>query len=590
MLAVESLTIQENIAKLEEIMRDAFHWSFTHACSFDLGKFQLVHYTRNRGKYAPTPLITPTHVIPATDSATYLGLIMDRQLRWKEQVQRAVAKGTKAILAVSRLTRPSFGLPHRYVRQLYRSVVIPRMEYGLCVWYSPVVPNGNGRRKGSVGVLKQIQKVQNVACRLITGAFKTTPIDALNYMANIPPIELRLNQASFNSAARLAALPPAHPLHKMVHRCMRMFPQHHRSVLHDMFAAFPEIANLETIDPTPLDTTWKAPFSYRIAANKEDTEKELTMYAGRKCFFGDGSGYEGGIGAAAVVQREDGVYEKRQVHLGNTDEHTVFEAEIVGLILCLSIAASIPRLRSVAFLIDNQAAIRAVANPKPQPGQHLVRLFHDTLRDLMRKRRTFDLQIGWVPGHQGVEGNEVVDEAAKEAAQGQFSELPTKLHILHDLPSSVAALKAGRKHAIARSWASIWQESRAGQRIAAFDKTPPGRRTLRWYEDLHRGSCSIITQLRTGHIGLNAYLARFGAVDSPKCHTCGEPETVRHYLLTCRRFSKERDDLRHALHSSGRQKLDIKTLLGRPKNKHHLLKFVSATERFPRYDTSPPQD
>ncbi|KAK6969141.1 hypothetical protein R3P38DRAFT_2417709, partial [Favolaschia claudopus] len=94
-------------------------WSYTHACSFDLGKFQLVHYTRNRGKYAPVPLVTPTHIIPATDSATYLGLIMDRQLRWKEQVQRAVAKGTKAILAVSRLTRPSFGLPHRYVRQLY---------------------------------------------------------------------------------------------------------------------------------------------------------------------------------------------------------------------------------------------------------------------------------------------------------------------------------------------------------------------------------------------------------------------------------------------------------------------------------------
>ncbi|KAK7043510.1 hypothetical protein R3P38DRAFT_2510195, partial [Favolaschia claudopus] len=157
------------------------------------------------------------------------------------------------------------------------------------------------------------------------------------------------------------------------------------------------------------------------------------------------------------------------------------------------------------------------------------------------------------------------------------------------LPASSAALKAGRKHAIARSWTSIWQESRAGQRIAAFDKTPPGRSTLRWYEDLHRGGCSIITQLRTGHTGLNAYLARFGAVDSPLCHTCGEPETVRHYLLTCRRFSTERDDLRRALHSSGRQKPDIKTLLGRPKNKKHLLKFVSATERFPRYDTSPPE-
>ncbi|KAK6974589.1 hypothetical protein R3P38DRAFT_3132995 [Favolaschia claudopus] len=197
MVAVESLTIEENIAKLTDIMEIAFRWSLTHACSFDLGKFQLVHYTRNRNRYIPLPLVTPTHTIPASDSAKYLGLIMDRQLR-----------------------RPTFGLPHQFVRQLYRSVVIPKMEYGLCVWYSPVVPTSSGRRRGSVGVLTQLGKVQNVACRLITGAFKTTPVAALNYLANIPPIELRLNQASFNSAARLASLPPHHPLQPLVRRCI----------------------------------------------------------------------------------------------------------------------------------------------------------------------------------------------------------------------------------------------------------------------------------------------------------------------------------------------------------------------------------
>ncbi|KAJ7732727.1 hypothetical protein DFH07DRAFT_755164, partial [Mycena maculata] len=168
-------------------MPRAFHWSRTHACSFDLAKFQLVHYTRNRNKYAPLPLITPAHVIQASDSAKYLGLIMDCTLRWKEQVELAVAKGTKAVMAINRLTRPTFGLPHQFVRQLFRSVVIPKMEYGLCVWYSPVYPIGNGRRKGSVGALTRLGKVQNIACRLITGGFKTTPIDALNYHAGIPP-------------------------------------------------------------------------------------------------------------------------------------------------------------------------------------------------------------------------------------------------------------------------------------------------------------------------------------------------------------------------------------------------------------------
>ncbi|KAJ6474541.1 hypothetical protein DFH09DRAFT_806400, partial [Mycena vulgaris] len=77
--------------------------------------------------------------------------------------------------------------------------------------------------------------------------------------------------------------------------------------------------------------------------------------------------------------------------------------------------------------------------------------------------------------------------------------------------------------------------SRVGTRFADFDKTPPSQHTLRWYEDLHRSQCSTITQMRTGHVGLNEYLARFGAVDSG-----AEPETVNHFLLSCRRFMQQR--------------------------------------------------
>jgi ribonuclease HI len=421
MVAVESETVQDNIGKLTEIMRLAFWWSRTHACSFDLAKFQLVHYTRNSNRYEPLPLITTAHTIPASESAKYLGLIMDRQLRWKEQVQQAIAKGTKAIMAINRLTRPTFGLPHQFVRQLYRSVVIPKMEYGLCVWYSPVISNGASRRKGSMGFLTQLGKVQNIACRLITGAFKTTPIDALNYLANIPPIELRLNQASFNAAVRLASLPSHHPLQPLVRRCMAHVPLRHRSVLHDMFSAFPEISDLETIDPTPLDTTWSAPLTFSIAEDKGAAETELAKYTGGVCVYGDGSGFEGGVGGAAVVKRPNGEFDARRVYLGTEAKHTVFEAEVVGLILCLLLIGSIPRLCSATALIDNQAAIRAVANPRPQPGQHLIQLFHKTLADLKRRRRTFRLHIAWIPGHRDIEGNEAVDAEAKAAAQGATS-------------------------------------------------------------------------------------------------------------------------------------------------------------------------
>ncbi|KAJ7704951.1 hypothetical protein B0H17DRAFT_864088, partial [Mycena rosella] len=89
-----------------------------------------------------------------------------------------------------------------------------------------------------------------------------------------------------------------------------------------------------------------------------------------------------------------------------------------------------------------------------------------------------------------------------------------------------------------------------------------------------------ITQMRTGHVGLNAYLARFGAVDSSLCLACREPETVTHFLLTCRRFTGQRDVLRRALYADNRQPLNKRSLLGKCKNKGALLAYVASNNRF----------
>ncbi|KAJ7767404.1 hypothetical protein DFH07DRAFT_736863 [Mycena maculata] len=104
---------------------------------------------------------------------------------------------------------------------------------------------------------------------------------------------------------------------------------------------------------------------------------------------------------------------------------------------------------------------------------------------------------------------------------------------------------------------------------------------------MHRTQCSILMQLRTGHIGLNTYLAHFGAVDSPLCHMCQEPETVNHFLFTCRRFCQPQDNLCPALFTDGCQPLNKKSVLGKTKNCMALLAYVAATGCFPRYAPPP---
>ncbi|KAI0372153.1 hypothetical protein BV20DRAFT_940140, partial [Pilatotrama ljubarskyi] len=78
-------------------------------------------------------------------------------------------------------------------------------------------------------------------------------------------------------------------------------------------------------------------------------------------------------------------------------------------------------------------------------------------------------------------------------------------------------------------------------------------------------------------------LARARVVSSPLCASCHVPETVDHYLRTCRRFSEPRHALRRSL---GKKPLTLKHVLGDPKCRSALLQFVEATGRFTMYSTS----
>ena len=135
-------------------------------------------------------------------------------------------------------------------------------------------------------------------------------------------------------------------------------------------------------------------------------------------------------------------------------------------------------------------------------------------------------------------------------------------------------------------WAGRWAESERGRRYVRIDRTPPSAKVTRSYAGLKRDEMAILTQLRTRHVTLNAYLKRIKAVDSSLCQSCSEPETVDHFLLRCHRFRDARQVLRSKLRG---QPLSLRTLLGMTRNLPALMSYVKATDRLaPRATLSPP--
>ena len=155
--------------------------------------------------------------IEVKEAAKLLGVIIDQELRWHNHVESVVAKGQKLLLACNRLTRPTFGLPAKFVRQLFTSIVAPAVEYAIPVWFFP--PHHVADRNAQVGSVlhcRLLGKIQRMAGILITGAFRTTPTDLLDLHANLPPVALRLSNICHRETVRLCTLPKSHPLHAAV--------------------------------------------------------------------------------------------------------------------------------------------------------------------------------------------------------------------------------------------------------------------------------------------------------------------------------------------------------------------------------------
>jgi hypothetical protein len=214
-------------------------WSRDHNSKFETSKSVVMHATRKTQWNPETDnervqLDRPTlrlqgEEIKEVENFKYLGVQIDAQLRWNEQAQRATANATKWLLQFRRLTRPSTGVSSKLMRRLYLAVALPKITYGLDIWYSPPFKRAGAiKNAGSVGVLKTLQKLQRMATLAITGALRSTPTDLLDAHAGVLPMELALLKTCQRATVRLLTLPSTHPLHRKIAAAKRAPPLNHQ--------------------------------------------------------------------------------------------------------------------------------------------------------------------------------------------------------------------------------------------------------------------------------------------------------------------------------------------------------------------------
>jgi len=333
-------------------------------------------------------------------------------------------------------------------------------------------------------------------------------------------------------------------------------------------------------------TTAKNLFAISIAKDRDSSMREAANTEEEVQVFLDGSAMEGKVGAAAILLRAGKPAHILHLHLGSEDKHTVYKAELAGILLGLHLINT-ERKNGTTFTLgsDNQAAIKAFQSNLRSLGHHLAReALHLAHQIHHRKRKTkYALTIRWMAGHEGIEGNEAIDWKAKKAAEGSTSDLTClPSYLRKPLLMNPSAIKRAHNDCLKHKWTTAWCKSEKGCKMHKINSSTLSNKFLKAIS-LGKITCSttsLISQLGLTHIPLNSYLKRFKRADSARCPACrADKETIEHFLLLYLTYTYERWALAHQVKKQ-RKMLSIKSLLRDPNLVIPLGNFINTTERF----------
>ena len=336
-------TLKETTSSLKNFMerRDSgFNWAQDHNSTFEISKVAVMHCQPRAWK--PTDCPNPTlrlreRAITEVQSYKYLGVHIDGQLWWRTQENEAMVKATSYIMMFHRLTHTNLGIRPRLMCLLYISVAVPKMTYALDIWYVPPhKKEGKRNNSGSVRALKSMGKIRRIAMQVIIGGLWTSPNNLLDTHAGVLPANLMLKCICHLAVVQTATLPKGHPLQSMIHEYSKNPAKTHLPPLQKLVERFKiKPRRFQMIKPDPRPPTYKRAFMVTIADSKEESIKDEAKDDSDIKIYMDSSGFEGNVGAAAVMYRK-GSKEPEKVlcfHLGFFKRHTMFKGEVVGSML-----------------------------------------------------------------------------------------------------------------------------------------------------------------------------------------------------------------------------------------------------------------
>jgi hypothetical protein len=188
-LAAFSPTLMANVRTIEQNFKLVVLRLHNVGMPVDKGKCNAMHFTRKRGlgslAFRPKMPNREKLHITAQKNMRWLGFFFDRQLFWTQHVDIMCNRAMSKVHGLKILGNSVKGMHLDNHRQLFNTIIIPVLTYSVPLWYKAA-----DKRQGKL--VQKMQQVQNAALKSMLGAFRTLPVHAMEHIASIIPMQLRI--------------------------------------------------------------------------------------------------------------------------------------------------------------------------------------------------------------------------------------------------------------------------------------------------------------------------------------------------------------------------------------------------------------
>jgi len=550
-----------------EVMQDAIdrclQWGHQQGLRFSPTKTEAMFFHRKRSLKDPTrPLTIMGHPINRPPEIRYLGVYLDRALKWHFHLMRKISVAKKLLFKMKNALGITWGPKPYLLRWIYTGIVRPAIAYGCMVWWHAIKYKYHRAR---------LKKLNALVLRMINPKRHSTPIAGLELIHYIPPIDLYIKGEAIKAFKRTEdAL--AHDWDGINVRGL--------SVGHILKLKLlsPEL-DLPFLDYDTMRCELHMDSKYTIEASSFDHGQDIGLPGTLTCYT-DGSKHDEdgkvGVGCAFHIQdRFSDNFEElddqsapqilREESYYLSEHNTVFQAEATAIQLGAEYMAalSVDRLPPVVYVLSDSKSVLQALQAYWVRGKLLQRC-RRALEVLAGRTK---LILRWVKAHVGIPGNERADSLAKAAACSRIEDIRVDgvseelngsqvPHLV--VPAPYSFLKKKSREGVEALWAKRfmtehWPDGRPMYRQTKyFFKKPDLKKSYKLIRQ-DRESLGRMVQFITGHAHLRRHEALIKSVTDERliqCRLCGlGQETPFHFVMECpevlhtrKRFLKDQPD------------------------------------------------